>query len=97
MIIFGAGLAGLLAGNILRKYHPKIYEAQNELPNNHSALLRFRTSDVGTACSIPFKRVKVSKAIKGDEGIISQPNLFYSNMYSQKVTNSVLSRSYRSV
>ena len=64
MIIFGAGLAGLLAGNILRKYHPKIYEAQNELPNNHSALLRFRTSDVGTACSIPFKRVKVSKAIK---------------------------------
>ena len=60
MIIYGAGLAGLLAGNILRKYHPKIYEAQSELPNNHSALLRFRTSDVGTACSIPFKRVKVS-------------------------------------
>ena len=93
MILYGAGLAGLLAGNILRKYHPKIYEAQSELPNNHSALLRFRTSDVGTACSIPFKRVKVSKAIKSDKGIIAQPNLYYSNMYSQKVTNSVLSRS----
>ena len=37
MIIYGAGLAGLLSGNILRKYHPKIDESQSELPNNHSA------------------------------------------------------------
>ena len=41
-------------------------------------------------CAIPFKKVKVTKAIKYDKQIITEPNLFFSNMYSQKVTDSVL-------
>ena len=93
MIIWGAGLAGLLAANMFRKWSPVVYEKQDSLPNNHNALLRFRTNQVGTACAIPFKKVKVTKAIKYDKQIITEPNLFFSNMYSQKVTDSVLSRS----
>ncbi len=91
--IYGAGLAGLLSANILRKHNPIIYEVQSSLPNNHAALLRFRTDKVGTSCAIPFKKVKVSKAIKYDQEIYTQPNLFLSNLYSQKVTSAILSRS----
>ena len=93
MQIFGAGLAGLLAGNMMRSFKPIVNEAQSELPNNHGALLRFRTDKVGTACAIPFKKVRVQKAIKYDGKVITEPNLFLSNLYSQKVTGSVLSRS----
>tara|TARA_R100000306_G_scaffold37149_1_gene37404 strand:- start:1452 stop:2447 length:996 start_codon:yes stop_codon:yes gene_type:complete len=93
VIVYGAGLAGLLTGNMLRSFKPTVHEAQKELPNNHSALLRFRTEKVGTACAIPFKKVRVQKAIKYGDKITSKPNIFLSNMYSQKVIGSILSRS----
>ncbi len=93
MIIYGAGLAGLLAGNILKSFKPHIREAQSALPNNHSALLRFRTGMVGTSCAIPFKKVRVQKAIKYGDKTITEPNFLVSNMYSQKVTGSILNRS----
>jgi hypothetical protein len=61
--IVGAGLAGLLAASILARRGEKVVvvEAQDELPNNHSALLRFRTPLVGETVGIPFRRVKVVK------------------------------------
>lgn len=58
--IVGAGLAGLLAGNMIPK--SKIFEVQKEVPNNHHALLRFRTSIVGDTLGIPFREVQVMKA-----------------------------------
>jgi len=70
-----------------------IKEAQKSLPNNHGALLRFRSDKVETATAVPFKKVRVKKAIKHDGKIITTPNLMLSNMYSQKVTGSVLDRS----
>jgi len=62
MLIVGAGMAGLLAGNMLRKHKPLIIEAQSSLPNNHSAVLRFRSSVVGDVLGIPFKKVSMIKA-----------------------------------
>ena len=97
MIIYGAGLAGLLAGNMLRSFRPKIHEGKSKLPNNHGALLRFRTDKVGTGCAIPFKKVKVNKIIKYGKNIITSPNLYMSNLYSQKVTGSILERSINSL
>jgi hypothetical protein len=93
MIIYGAGLTGLLAGNIFRSFNPDICEDKNDLPNSHGALLRFRTDKVGTACAIPFKKVRVNKVIKYDGRVFSEPNIFFSNMYSQKVTGSIMNRS----
>lgn len=61
--IIGAGMAGLLAGAILRDDCDAILEAQSELPNNHAALLRFRSSVVGDTLNIPFKPVRVIKAV----------------------------------
>ena len=93
MIVYGAGLAGLLSANMLRRFKPIIREAQTSLPNNHSALLRFRTNGVGAACGIPFKKVKVQKAICYEQKIFNDSNLFFNNMYALKVTDSVINRS----
>ena len=61
--VVGAGMAGLLAGAILQEECSQIIEAQSEMPNNHRALLRFRSSVVGDTLNIPFKPVKVIKTV----------------------------------
>ena len=62
--IVGAGLSGLLAANMLRDdFNIEIIEKQSYIPNNHKALLRFRTPYVGQALNFPFKEVKIMKAI----------------------------------
>jgi hypothetical protein len=93
MIIYGAGMAGLLAANSLRRFKPVIKEAQSELPNNHAALLRFRTANVGATCGVPFKMVNVAKAISYEKKLYTTPTIFFSNLYSGKVTGAVENRS----
>ena len=93
MKIYGAGMAGLLTGHMLRRFNPEICEEKEKLPHNHEALLRFRSNDVSTAAGIPFKKVKVHKAIKYGNKIETIPNLFYSNLYSGKVIGAYLDRS----
>lgn len=61
--IIGAGMAGLLAGNMLRSIKPEIFERSSALPNNHKALLRFRTLAVAHAIGVPFKKVNVIKDV----------------------------------
>jgi len=61
MNIIGAGMAGLLAGGMIRDQKVIMWEAAPSLPNNHSAVLRFRTSIVGDALDIPFKKVRMMK------------------------------------
>jgi hypothetical protein len=91
--IIGAGMAGLLAANMLRNHSPKIMEAQGDLPNNHEALLRFRSDACAKATGIPFKAVKVHKAIKYGDIFLSETPPSLANMYSLKVTGEVHSRS----
>jgi hypothetical protein len=93
MRIYGAGLAGLLAANMLRRFSPVIHESQASLPNNHEALLRFRSDAVARVTGIPFKKVLVHKAILWEDRLITKPDLRLSNMYAQKVTGEVISRS----
>ena len=94
MIIIGAGLSGLICGAM----NPGsiIYERQKELPNNHGAVLRFRSDKIGRALNIPFKKVRVTKAIwfSGQE---VQPTPRIQNMYSQKVTGQIGSRSISNI
>lgn len=61
MLIIGAGLAGLLAANLLRYKNPVVIEKQDTLPNNHSAVLRFRSSIISDVTGIPFRKVQVVK------------------------------------
>lgn len=93
MKILGAGLAGLLAANILRKHNPVILEKQDSLPNNHTALLRHRELKISESTSIPFRKVKVVKAINYKGVQYHQPQISFSNMYSMKVTGGYYNRS----
>ena len=61
LYIVGAGMAGLLAANMLRKHGPVVLERSPDLPNNHSAVLRFRTNVVSEVLGIPFRRVTMMK------------------------------------
>jgi hypothetical protein len=61
-IVVGAGMAGLLAANLLRDLNPVILEKQPSLPNNHSAVLRFGSPLIGEVLGINFKRVRMLKA-----------------------------------
>ena len=61
--IIGAGMAGLMAGAMLRG-DAQVYEASPKLPNNHHALLRFRNDDIAQHLNIPFQAVDVMKVVK---------------------------------
>src|SRR5574337_1166605 len=93
--IFGAGMAGLLAARILRAKGraPKIFELQPSLPDNHSALLRFRTDAVALATGIPFRKVSVQKALWDGKRLLTRPTLLHNNQYSLKVTGRASGRS----
>lgn len=87
MIIIGAGMAGLLAARMLVRRSPRVLERQHQIPNNHHAVLRFRTEAVSTVTNIPFKRVRVLKEVFGGNGISAAVQ------YSRKVTGRAQVRS----
>lgn len=60
--IIGAGLAGLIAANLIHDDSLVIYDENESVPNNHSAVMRFRSSIVGDSLDIPFTKVKMMKA-----------------------------------
>lgn len=69
--VIGAGMAGLLAAGMLRNECSLVVEKQEELPNNHSAVLRFRSPIVGDTLNIPFNKVKVMKWVYGGENPVA--------------------------
>lgn len=98
MKIIGAGLAGLLAATLLRRHGPRIFEAQDRLPDNHGALLRFRSSKVSEATGQPFLRVPVTKGLRWAGEVSTGPAPIPAlNRYSLKATGSVLPRSVMSL
>jgi hypothetical protein len=88
--IIGAGMAGLLAANMLRRHEVTVYEKQEKLPNNHHAVLRFRTSKVGELLGIPFRQVMMMKTYLRVENPVAD-----SLSYSKKCTG--LYKSDRSI
>lgn len=93
MKIIGAGMSGMLAGQFFRHLNPTILEKQETLPNNHTALLRFRSDVVSQLTGIPFKKVNVNKMINYKEDHFNNGDIFLNNLYSQKVTGSIRGRS----
>jgi len=83
-------MAGLLAAHMLRR-PVSIVEAAAKLPNNHKALLRFRTSAVGDLCGVPFQKVKVLKCVASDNNDAAS-----AMEYARKVTGEYSLRSLSS-
>lgn len=90
MKIFGAGIAGLLAGCMFQ--NARIYEAGSEGATQHKAVLRFRSSAVGDAVGIDFRKVRVHKGV-WFEGKFVQPSIQLANYYSRKVIGRLADRS----
>jgi len=90
MKIVGAGLAGLIAGCVFQT--SKIVEAGAEGSSQHKAVLRFRSSAVGDAVGIDFRRVRVNKGV-WFEGKFVQPSIQLANFYSKKVIGKLADRS----
>jgi len=90
MIIIGAGMSGLLAGAL--NPGATILEAGPDKELNHKALFRCKTPQIGQLLGLPFKEVKVQKAIWLD-GIEVQPTPRIIHMYSQKVSGTISARS----
>lgn len=90
MHIYGAGLAGLLAGAIFP--NAQLFEAAPYNTNQHRALLRFRTNEVGKALGIDFRPVTVRKGIWYQEAF-HQPEIRLANFYAKKVTGQTIDRS----
>jgi hypothetical protein len=90
MIILGAGLSGLIAAAL--NPQAKVFEAASQDAQSHRAVLRFRTSAVGDAVGIPFRKIRVNKGI-WFEGQFCFPDIQLSNMYSYKVTGGYFDRS----
>ena len=61
--IIGAGLSGLIAGYMINDT-VKILEKQKELPNNHNAVLRFRSTSLADATNLHFREVNVIRCAK---------------------------------
>jgi hypothetical protein len=90
MRIIGAGLAGLLAGNLFQR--ATLYESGPEEQISHRAVLRFRSSAVGDAVGVEFRPVTVYKGI-WNGNTFAAPNIELANLYSQKVIGRLADRS----
>lgn len=90
MVIFGAGLAGLLAGCLFQTAH--IHEASPSQRSTHKALLRFRSRAVGDAVGIEFRPVMVRKGI-WYQNQFHTPTIQLANWYARKATGQLLDRS----
>ncbi len=90
MKIYGAGIAGLLAGCMFQR--ATIFEAGSEGQAQHKAVLRFRSSAVGDAVGIEFRKVRVHKGLWLDGKAVA-PSIQVANWYSQKVVGRLADRS----
>lgn len=88
LFIAGAGLSGLIAARMLINRRPIVFDAQNNLPNNHAALLRFRSDAVALATNTNFQKVRVLKGVVGSRGAVAD-----AIGYGLKVTQKLHARS----
>lgn len=91
--IVGAGMSGLLAAEMFRRQQPIIYEGQSSLPDNHGALLRFRSNAIERETRQTFRRVRVLKAVKSGGKLRDRASLRDINQYALKVSGTIGERS----
>ncbi len=93
MYILGAGLAGCIAAHLFPGAHV-LEAASREGVGAHRALLRFRSDDISKITGIPFRRVRVTKAVIDDRHVYcSDVPLSLLNAYSRKVSGKLQPRS----
>ena len=77
----------------MRRHSPVVCEAAESLPDNHGALLRFRSDAVARVVNQTFKRVSVTKGVCDGTEVSDRATIPQTNQYSLKVTGKVMPRS----
>lgn len=90
--VIGAGMSGLLAAVMLRDDCVELIDKASSLPNNHHALLRFRSSVVGDVTNVPFKKVQAFSHVFSNVNPIAD-----AFAYSKKVTGRYSFRSIMNI
>lgn len=90
MIILRSGLVGCLAAYMLPG--SVIHDPRDKI-ESHKAVLRFRSNQISEVTGIPFKKVKVHKAIYTTENGFINWNPAIANWYSKKVSGGIFDRS----
>ena len=88
-LVIGAGLSGLIVANLLRArgYDIDVFERQEYLPDNHKAVLRFRSPALGDALGVPFKKVQALLCLAPFDYLSVSQNAFCHSMaYSYATT-----------
>lgn len=86
VMIVGAGLAGLIAAHVFPR--AAVVEAQTAPRAQHRALLRFRSDEVSKAVDIPFRRVRVHKALWCGGRMFGRADIRHMNWYARKISSS---------
>ena len=89
MIIYRAGLTGCLAACLIPD--SEILDTDSA-PVLHKAVLRFRSDEISKATGIPFKKIKVTKAVFDGEMFMPWSPML-ANQYSMKVIDGLYDRS----
>ena len=91
MYILGAGMAGCVAAIL----NPKAVILEGALgpPDNHSAVLRFRTPKIAQITGLEFRKVLVRKAIWYERSLYGHCTPLLGNLYSRKVSGQIIPRS----
>jgi len=91
MYILGAGMAGCIAAILNPK--ARVLEGAESPPDNHNAVLRFRTDKIAQVTGLEFKKVLVRKAIWFEDVLYDRCTPLMGNLYSRKISGRLLPRS----
>lgn len=92
VVILGGGLAGSIMQVLLGKERACIIE---QAPGfwQHKALFRFKVPELGLLLGLDLKEIVVYKGVYYRGKLYNKSNILFSNLYSLKVTDSLLNRS----
>jgi len=99
IVIIGAGISGVIAYNALRQHNPLIIEAGEERKKgtSHPAVFRLRDPAVAQFIGANYEKIVVQKAIFFQGKTYTKPNLFFTNLYSEKMYEEFGNRSIDSI
>ncbi len=94
MVIIGAGLAGTAAKNFFSNKSVEVFDSRNKDEGwSHKALMRIRDPALGNYLGCKLKKIQAYKCIYYDGKIYDTYQHNLSNMYSMKVSGSIINRS----
>ena len=93
-VILGAGIAGALAYGYFRVQDPAVYEkSKSTSVEKHKAIMRVKSPIVGRILGCNSEKIFVTKEVYFEGQLFGSSNIMMKNLYSLKISGSILERS----